>query len=196
MILNDEQILELCETRNMIAPYETSLVRFRDEKRVVSYGVSSFGYDIRIGTEFSYLAEGYISDVTDCILDPLEPNPSSSWISTTLAEDDAFIIPPNGLVLGHSVEKFSMPEDVIAVCLGKSTYARLGLVCNVTPLEPGWVGYLTIELTNTSSRPLAVHVNQGIAQLLFFKGDMPSVSYADRAGKYQNQPKGVVHSRA
>jgi dCTP deaminase len=195
MILNDEQILELCSRNHMITPYESKLVRFNEERRVVSYGVSSFGYDIRIGNQFKYLPDAQSPD-SELFLDPLAVPHSGVWATAYLDDDEAFIIPPHGLALGHSVERFEIPEDVIAICLGKSTYARLGLIVNVTPLEPGWKGYLTIELTNTSNWPMAVHVNQGIAQLLFFKGEAPSVSYADRAGKYQNQNREVVLSRA
>lgn len=193
MILNDEQILELCTRNRMITPFETQLVRTKNGKRVVSYGVSSFGYDIRLGTNFKYMEP---SSNYDAIIDPIDASSENAWVSTTLGREESFIIPPHGLVLGHSLERFEMPTDVIAICLGKSTYARCGLIVNVTPLEPGWTGWLTIELTNTSPRPLAVHVGQGIAQLLFFRGAEPFTSYADRGGKYQNQQQEAVVSRA
>lgn len=158
-------------------------------QKIVSFGLSSYGYDARIADTFKVFTSPYgnISDLSDVVLDPKHFD-DKHYQEVKAAADGRLIIPPNGFVLGHTVEYFRIPRDIVVVCLGKSTYARLGLVVNVTPLEPEWEGQVVIEISNTTNRPVAIHAGEGIAQFLFMKGDVPCVlSYKDRAGKYQGQ---------
>lgn len=183
----------------MIEPFYPSQVRTKrlrslatDEwevEKIVSFGLSSYGYDARIDKTFKVFTSPYgnISDLSDVVLDPKHFD-DKHYQEVMAAEDGRLIIPPNGFVLGHTVEYFRIPRDIVVVCLGKSTYARLGLVVNVTPLEPEWEGQVVIEISNTTNRPVAIHAGEGIAQFLFMKGDAPCLlSYKDRAGKYQGQ---------
>lgn len=188
MILNDRQILELCEEQEMISPFESSLVRKIDDKKIVSYGLSSYGYDIRVAEEFKVF-----TNVNNSIVDPhgIDDN---SFVNMDCKEQGYCIIPPNSFVLARTVERFKMPRDVMAICMGKSTYARCGIQCLTTPLEPSWEGYLTLEFANTTPLPAKIYVNEGCAQLMFFKGDPCEVTYAARGGKYMNQV-GVVLPR-
>lgn len=175
-ILNDKQILELCDN-GMIAPFDANQVRFiPDGAPVISYGLSSFGYDARLAGEFKQPCFG--------MLDPKHPE-ITVWEKLTL--DDKIIIPPHGFVLARTVEYFKIPDDVFVICLGKSTYARNGLIVNVTPLEPGWEGFVTLELSNTTNLPSVVYVGEGICQFVFFRGERPATTYGDRNGKYQGQ---------
>ena len=183
----------------MIEPFYPSQVRTKrlrslatdewDVEKIVSFGLSSYGYDARIDKTFKVFTSPYgnISDLSDVVLDPKHFD-DKHYQEVMAAEDGRLIIPPNGFVLGHTVEYFRIPRDIVVVCLGKSTYARLGLVVNVTPLEPEWEGQVVIEISNTTNRPVAIHAGEGIAQFLFMKGDAPCLlSYKDRAGKYQGQ---------
>jgi dCTP deaminase len=163
----------------MIYPFCAEQVR----EGVISYGVSSYGYDIRIADEFKIF-----TNVFSAVVDPKNFNPQSM----VDFQGDVCIIPPNSFILGRSVEHFHIPRNVLTVCLGKSTYARCGLIVNVTPLEPEWRGYLTLEISNTTPLPAKVYANEGIAQLLFFEGENCYQSYADRKGKYQSQQAEVV----
>jgi dCTP deaminase len=150
---------------------------------VISYGVSSYGYDVRVGRSFKVF-----TDVYGAIVDPKQFNPRS-FVDIT---DDVCIIPPNSFALAETVETFEIPRDVLATCLGKSTYARCGIIVNVTPLEPEWRGKITIEISNTTPLPAKIYANEGIAQILFFKADaVCAKSYADKKGKYQDQ-KGLT----
>jgi dCTP deaminase len=170
-VMNDAWIKDKCLTDKMIEPFVDHLVRDG-----VSYGLSSYGYDIRLGNEFK-MFRGI-----------LDPKKKLQYNSYTVKEGETFHVPPNDMVLAVSKEHFRIPNDVIGICLGKSTYARCGLLVNVTPLEPEWEGYLTLELSNTTSLPMIIYPGEGIAQILFVKGIEPcSVSYKDRAGKYHNQ---------
>ena len=166
----------------MIEPFVEASVR----KDVVSYGVSSYGYDLRVSNEFKIF-----TNVNSAIVDP------KNFVSDSFVDfvGDVCIIPPNSFVLSRTVEYLRIPRDVLVICVGKSTYARCGLIVNVTPLEPEWQGYLTLEISNTTPLPAKVYANEGIAQLLFLGGDGEcEVSYADKKGKYQNQV-GVVLPR-
>jgi len=177
----DWQIVAMADQADMISPFSRQQVRQIGGLDVISFGVSSFGYDLRLSPEFKELQP------TVDILDPKAPNPDD-WASSILPPNEPLIIPAHGFVLGRSVEYFKIPEDVLVLCIGKSTYARYGLIVNVTPLEPGWEGHITIELSNTATVPVKVYAHEGIAQAVFFKaGAMPTVSYADRKGKYQKQ---------
>ena len=145
----------------------------------ISYGLSSYGYDVRVGRHFKVF-----TDVFGAIVDPKHFNPRS-FVDV---EDDVCIIPPNSFALAETVETFEIPRDILATCLGKSTYARCGIIVNVTPLEPEWRGKITIEISNTTPLPAKIYANEGIAQILFFKADeVCEKSYADKKGKYQDQ---------
>ena len=178
-ILADHQIRNLAQNKGMIDPF----VEKQKRDGVISYGLSSFGYDSRCSDQFKIF-----TNVDNAIVDPKDFSDQSFVDRTT----DVCIIPPNSFALTHSVEYFRIPEDVLVICLGKSTYARCGLIVNVTPLEPGWEGHVTLEISNTTPLPAKVYANEGIAQFLFFKGsDVCETSYADRAGKYMGQ-RGVT----
>lgn len=185
MILNDQEICQLGEY--MILPFESKQVRTKKliegianifPEKVISYGCSSFGYDIRISDEFKIF-----TNINNSIIDPKDFD-KNSFVDF---KGNVCIMPPHSFVLAKSFEVFDMPRDVMAICVGKSTYARCGLIVNVTPLEPEWRGVLTIEISNTTSLPAKLYANEGIAQLIFFRGNPPANSYADKNGKYQNQ---------
>lgn len=177
-ILNDRQIIERCEKEQMISPYKDKQISRNQTGKIVSYGTSSFGYDVRIAKEFKIF-----TNINNSIIDP-KNFCDDSYVDF---EGDECIIPPNSFILCRSLEYMKIPKDIMVVVVGKSTYARTGLICNVTPLEPGWEGHITIEISNTTPLPAKVYANEGIAQLLFFKGDECKTTYADREGKYQNQ---------
>lgn len=188
MILNDRQIAELASA-GMIEPFSDHLVREEDGRRIISYGLSSFGYDLRISGEF-YVFSNVCGSA---IVDPKD-FPQEAMVRKVVEPHAAIIVPPNTYVLGMSVEYVRVPEDVMTLCIGKSTYARCGIIVNVTPLEAGWEGQVTIEISNSTPLPAKVYAYEGILQVLFFRGERPSVTYADRKGKYQGT-KGVVFSR-
>jgi len=174
-ILSDAQIRYLSQKEEMIAPF----VEKQTAEGKISYGLSSYGYDARCSREFKIF-----TNVDNAIVDPKDFS-DDSFVDR---ETDVCIIPPNSFVLTRSVEYFKIPKDVLVVCLGKSTYARCGLIVNVTPLEPGWEGHVTLEISNTTPLPAKVYANEGVAQFLFFKGSTPcETTYADRAGKYMGQ---------
>lgn len=179
-ILNDKEIGDLCEHYGMISPYHPTIVKESAEEKIISFGQSSFGYDIRVTDEFKIFTPS-TGNLT--YIDPknFDPNALVDY------KGRVCIIPPNSFGLARSVETFKVPRDVLGVCVGKSTYARCGIIVNVTPLEPGWEGVLTIEISNTTPLPCRIYAFEGIAQILWFRGTIPSVTYKDRAGKYQNQ---------
>jgi len=163
----------------MIEPFAERQVR----EGVISYGVSSFGYDVRVADEFKIFTNVFTATV-----DPKNFDPRSfvDWKSETC------IVPPNSFALARSVEYFRIPRNILTICVGKSTYARCGIIVNVTPFEPEWEGHVTLEISNTTPLPAKIYANEGIAQVLFFESDdAPDVSYADRGGKYQAQ-RGVT----
>lgn len=164
--------------KGMIEPFEERLVR----EGVISYGLSSFGYDLRAAPEWRIF-----TNVWGKVVDPKNFDPQAFMEF----EGDEVVIPPNSFALTRSVEYIRMPDNVIAIALGKSTYARCGIVANVTPLEPGWEGHVTLEVSNTTPLPARIYANEGIVQLLFLEGERPEQTYADRKGKYQGQ-KGVT----
>jgi len=181
-IMPDSWIREQALENKMITPFEERMKR----EGVISYGLSSYGYDCRLSDEFMIF-----TNVDSAVVDPKNFNPSSFVTRKT----DVCIIPPNSFVLCRTVETFKVPRDVLVICLGKSTYARCGLIVNVTPLEPEWEGQVTLEISNTTPLPAKVYANEGIAQFLFLKVESPcEVSYADRTGKYMGQ-KGVTLPR-
>ena len=159
----------------MIEPFEDRQVR----DGVISYGLSSYGYDIRVADEFKVF-----TNINSTVVDPKNFD-ARSFVDV---KADVCIIPPNSFALAKTVEYFRIPRDVLTVCVGKSTYARCGLIVNVTPFEPEWEGFVTLEISNTTPLPAKVYANEGISQVLFFQGDEPcEVSYADKKGKYQRQ---------
>ncbi len=177
---SDTWIRRMARENRMIEPFVDGQIR----ESVISYGLSSYGYDIRVTDEFKIF-----TNVHSAIVDPKHFNPDS-FIDY---KGDICIIPPNSFVLARTVEYFRIPRDVITVCLGKSTYARCGLIVNVTPFEPEWEGYVTLEISNTTPLPARVYANEGIAQVLFLQAEeVCEVSYADRKGKYQKQKEIVL----
>ena len=174
-VLSDKWIKEMVRTNNMISPFENKQVR--DNK--ISYGLSSFGYDARVSNEFKIF-----TNVNSEIIDPKNFK-LNNFISK---KGDECIIPPNSFVLSSTVEYFRIPNDVMVICLGKSTYARCGIIVNVTPLEPSWEGNVTLEFSNTTPLPAKIYAKEGAAQFIFLKGnEKPDITYADRNGKYMKQ---------
>ena len=178
-IKSDKWIRRMAESHGMIEPFEPGQVRASEQGRVISYGTSSYGYDIRCSSEFKIF-----TNINSAIVDPKEFD-QSSFVDF---EGDVCIIPPNSFALARTVEYFRIPRDVLTICLGKSTYARCGIIVNVTPFEPEWEGFVTLEFSNTTPLPAKIYANEGVAQVLFFQSDEPcETSYADRGGKYQGQ---------
>jgi dCTP deaminase len=176
--------------RRMIEPFVDSQVRQEDSlgRKVISYGVSSYGYDMRVAPEFKIF-----TNVLSAVVDPKEFD-ARSFVEY---EGDVCIVPPNSFALARSVEYFRIPRNVLTICVGKSTYARCGIITNVTPFEPEWEGHVTLEISNTTPLPARIYANEGICQVLFFEADADDVcetSYKDKAGKYQAQ-KGVTLPR-
>jgi len=181
---NDRWIDFMAKKHGMIEPFVDRCVA----EGIVSYGLSSFGYDMRAGTEWQLF-----SDLLGAVVDPKHMDPTA--FARVDAEEGSYIIlPPNSYALTHSVEYFKIPPNVTALCIGKSTYARCGVHVNITPLEAGWEGQVTIEISNGTRLPVRIYAGEGIAQVLFFEGEEPLVSYADRKGKYQGQ-RGVVMAK-
>jgi dCTP deaminase len=165
----------MAEEHGMIEPFEGRQAR----DGVISYGVSSFGYDVRVADEYKVF-----TDVFSVVVDPKQFDPRS-FVDV---KADYCIIPPRSFALARTLEYFRIPKDVLVVCVGKSTYARCGIIVNVTPLEPEWRGYLTLEISNTTPLPAKIYSHEGLAQLLFFQGDeAPEITYASKSGKYQDQ---------
>jgi dCTP deaminase len=179
-IKSDHWIQEMSEKHEMISPYFSEQVNQNAQgDRLVSYGTSSYGYDVRCANEFMIF-----TNIHSAVIDPKNFN-ESSFVSITT---DVCIIPPNSFVLARTIEYFKIPRNVLVICLGKSTYARCGIIVNVTPLEPEWEGYVTLEFSNTTNLPAKIYANEGCAQMLFFESDtVCRTSYKDRAGKYQGQ---------
>lgn len=182
-LINDRNIRRLAHNHKMIEPFEEGQIR----DGVISYGLSSYGYDLRVADEFKVFVPRY-----GTIVDP--KNFDTDLVD--VVRGDHCIIPPNSFALARSVEYFRIPRDILTICLGKSTYARCGIIVNVTPFEPEWEGYVTLEISNTTPLPAKIYANEGLAQVLFLYADSScEVSYADRKGKYQNQGKEVVLPR-
>lgn len=186
-IKSDKWIRRMAMDHGMISPFEADQVRERNGQKVISYGTSSYGYDVRCGNQFKIF-----TNINSAIVDPK----AFSEESFVDFEGDSCIIPPNSFALASTVEYFKIPRDVLVVCLGKSTLARCGIIVNVTPLEPEWEGQVTLEFSNTTPLPARIYANEGVAQMLFFQSDEAcDVSYADRGGKYQGQ-RGVTIPRS
>jgi len=178
-IKSDKWIRKMALEHDMINPFSEKQVR----EGVISFGLSSYGYDLRVGDEFKVF-----TNVNSAMIDPKRFD-ERSFVSISA---DCCIVPPNSFVLARSVEYFKIPRDVLTICVGKSTYARCGIIVNVTPFEPEWEGFVTLEISNTTPLPAKIYANEGLCQILFFQSDeMCETSYADRKGKYQGQ-KGIM----
>ena len=178
-IKSDKWIRRMAAATRMIEPFEPQQVRELNGQRVISFGTSSYGYDIRCADEFKIF-----TNINSAIVDPKNFD-QNSFVDV---KSDVCIIPPNSFALARTVEYFRIPRDVLTICLGKSTYARCGIIVNVTPLEPEWEGHVTLEFSNTTPLPAKIYANEGVAQILFFESDEPcETSYRDRGGKYQGQ---------
>ncbi|MBK2356688.1 dCTP deaminase [Francisella hispaniensis] len=178
-IKSDKWIKKMSQEYNMIEPFEAGQVKIINNQKIVSYGTSSYGYDVRCADEFKIF-----TNINSSIVDPKNFN-DKNFVDF---KGDVCIIPPNSFALARTVEKFKIPRDTLVVCLGKSTYARCGIIVNVTPLEPEWEGYVTLEFSNTTPLPAKIYANEGVAQMLFFQSDEEcETSYADKGGKYQGQ---------
>jgi dCTP deaminase len=187
MSIKSDRWIRRMAAEGMIEPFEPQQVRYSGEERVVSYGTSSYGYDVRCAAEFRVF-----TNINSAVVDP-KAFDEGSFVTV---DSDVCIIPPNSFVLARTVEYFRIPRSVLTMCLGKSTYARCGIIVNVTPLEPEWSGHVTLEFSNTTPLPAKIYANEGVAQMLFFESDeICETSYADRGGKYQGQT-GVTLPRA
>ena len=179
-IKSDKWIKDMSEKHNMIEPFSQNQIRVdADGNKLISYGVSSYGYDVRCSNEFKVF-----TNIHSAIVDPKQFD-EKSFVDIN---SDICVIPPNSFALARTVEYFKIPRNVLTICLGKSTYARCGIIVNVTPLEPGWEGHVTLEFSNTTPLPAKIYANEGVAQFIFLKGnEKPEVTYADRDGKYMGQ---------
>ncbi len=186
-ILSDKEIRRLAVEQKMIEPFVERQVRQLDDgQRAISYGLSSYGYDLRVADEFKVF-----TNVFNTVVDPKNFD-AKSFVDL---QAEICIVPPNSFALARSVEYFRIPRDLLTVCLGKSTYARCGIIVNVTPFEPEWEGHVTLEISNATPLPAKIYANEGLAQVLFFRaGDVCETSYAARGGKYQNQ-RGITLPR-
>jgi dCTP deaminase len=178
-VKSDKWINHMATEYGLIEPFEPQQVRSVNGDRVISYGVSSYGYDIRCAPEFKVF-----TNINSAVVDPKNFDPES-FVDINR---DVCIIPPNSFALARTLEYFRIPRNVLTICLGKSTYARCGIIVNVTPLEPEWEGHVTLEFSNTTPLPAKIYANEGVAQVIFLESDdVCEVSYRDRGGKYQNQ---------
>lgn len=178
-LMSDKWIRKMALEKGMIEPFVDGQVRYKDGEKIVSYGLSSYGYDLRVADEFKIFTNFHNS-----LIDPKNFN-ENAFIHV---EAEACIIPPNSFALARSVEYFRIPRSVLTLCIGKSTYARCGIIVNVTPFEPEWEGYVTLEISNTTPLPAKIYAHEGLAQVLFYEAsEVCEVSYADRKGKYMKQ---------
>ncbi|KHD09603.1 deoxycytidine triphosphate deaminase [Candidatus Thiomargarita nelsonii] len=178
-IKSDKWIRRMAESQDLIEPFEPQQVKENANGRVISYGTSSYGYDVRCANEFKLF-----TNLNSTIVDPKSFD-ADSFVDVV---SDVCIIPPNSFALARTVEYFRIPRDILAIVSGKSTYARMGIVVNVTPLEPEWQGHITLEFSNTTPLPAKIYANEGVAQVLFLGADeVCEISYKDRGGKYQGQ---------
>ena len=182
-VKSDNWIRRMAREHGMIEPFEPEQVRHVNGQKIVSYGTSSYGYDVRCANEFKIF-----TNINTTIVDPKNFD-EKSFVDLT---EDVCTIPPNSFALARTVEYFRIPRNVLTICVGKSTFARCGVIVNVTPLEPEWEGHVTLEFSNTTPLPAKIYANEGVAQMLFFESDeVCATSYKDRAGKYQGQ-RGVT----
>ncbi|OGN65562.1 MAG: dCTP deaminase [Chlamydiae bacterium RIFCSPLOWO2_01_FULL_28_7] len=179
MSLLADHLIEKLAQKGMIDPFEKNQIKHFEERKLVSYGLSSYGYDLRVADEFKVFTNVY-----NTLIDPK----NFSEDSFVNIKASTCIIPPNSFALARSVEYFRIPRNILTMCIGKSTYARCGIIVNVTPFEPEWEGYVTLEISNTTPLPAKIYANEGLAQVLFFEAkEVCKISYADRKGKYMKQ---------
>jgi dCTP deaminase len=179
MTIKSDKWIRRMAAKGMIEPFAEGQVRMQDGRKIVSYGTSSYGYDVRCAGEFKIF-----TNINSTIVDPKDFD-VNNFVDVNA---DICIVPPNSFALARTVEYFRIPRNVISICVGKSTYARCGLIVNVTPLEPEWEGHVTLEFSNTTPLPARIYANEGVAQMLFFESDeVCETSYRDRGGKYQGQ---------
>jgi dCTP deaminase len=184
---SDRWIKEMAIRHSMISPFVAKQIKMAGKRRLISYGLSSYGYDVRSADEFKIF-----TNVKSAIVDPKNFD-QNSFVDV---KADVCVIPPNSFVLARTVEYFKIPRNILVICLGKSTYARCGIIVNVTPLEPEWEGHVTLEFSNTTNLPAKIYANEGVAQMIFLEAsEQCEVSYKDRRGKYQGQ-KGVTLPKA
>lgn len=182
-IKSDRWIRQMSEQYDMINPFEKGQVRTLNQQKIVSYGTSSYGYDVRCANEFKIF-----TNINSTVVDPKNFD-HKNFVDV---QSDICVIPPNSFALARTIEYFKIPRNVLVICLGKSTYARCGIIVNVTPLEPEWEGHVTLEFSNTTNLPAKIYANEGVAQFLFLESDdICEISYKDRGGKYQGQ-RGVT----
>mgnify|MGYP000043460987 FL=1 len=187
MSIKSDRWIQKMAKQGMIEPFEDAQIRGSEADRVISYGTSSYGYDVRCAADFKVFTNIY-----SAVVDPKDFD-ESSFVDM---RSDVCIVPPNSFVLARTIEYFRIPRNVLTICLGKSTYARCGIIVNVTPLEPEWEGHVTLEFSNTTPLPAKIYANEGVAQMIFFESDeVCDISYKDRGGKYQGQ-KGVTTPKA
>ena len=185
-VLSDVEIKERSLNNKMISPFVEQLIRKTENEKVLSYGLSSYGYDVRVSNEFKVF-----TNINNSVIDPKDFS-NDNFITKVVKDNDCLILPPNSFALANTIETFKVPRDIIIVCVGKSTYARCGVVVNVTPIEPEFEGQVVLEFSNTTTLPVKIYANEGACQFLFFKADnICKTSYADRKGKYQGQ-KGIT----
>lgn len=178
-IKSDKWIRRMAAEKGLIEPFQSNQIREAKGERVISYGTSSYGYDIRCADEFKIF-----TNINSAVVDPKNFD-NNSFVDL---KADVCIVPPNSFALARTVEYFRIPRDILTICLGKSTYARCGIIVNVTPLEPEWEGHVTLEFSNTTPLPAKIYANEGVAQVLFLQADeVCETSYADRGGKYMRQ---------
>ena len=178
-IKSDLWIKKMANEENMISPFEANQIKSSSDNKVISYGTSSYGYDVRCSNMFKVF-----TNINSAIVDPKKFD-KNSFVDF---EGDVCIIPPNSFALASTVEYFKIPKNILVICLGKSTYARCGIIVNVTPLEPGWEGHVTLEFSNTTPSPAKIYANEGAAQFIFLEGnEEPEVNYSQRKGKYMKQ---------
>jgi dCTP deaminase len=193
-VKSDRWILQMCREQQLITPFSDTLVREIDGRRIISAGLSSYGYDLRLAPDGFRV----FSPIASAEIDPKNFDESSlieSPLKTAADGSQYWLMPPHTYALGVTVESFNMPRNVIGICLGKSTFARSGIIVNTTPLEPGWKGRLVLEFSNSADLPVRIYANEGVAQVTFFESDEDcETSYADRQGKYQNQ-EAIVTAR-
>jgi dCTP deaminase len=179
MALLPDKLIEKLADKGMIEPFERKQIKHVENKKMISFGLSSYGYDLRVADEFKIFTNVYNS-----IIDPKNFR-EDSFVEI---QADTCIIPPNSFALARSVEYFRIPRNILTICIGKSTYARCGIIVNVTPFEPEWEGFVTLEISNTTPLPAKIYANEGLAQVLFFEAKEEClISYADRKGKYMKQ---------
>jgi len=192
MLKNDKWIVEQAQ-KGMIEPFESTLIRHVEDRKVISYGLSSYGYDLRLApSDFRVFRH-----IPGTVVNPKRFNPDNLESVTLQHDEDGsfFIIPANSYALGVSLERLRIPPNITVICIGKSTMARCGIIANITPAEASWEGYLTLEFSNASSADCRIYANEGVLQLLFLEGEPCQTTYAARSGKYQHQPQNVTLAR-